>query len=116
LLTSLLSNLSSPHLELVAFHLGYWEHPDSGPLQGRRDVDALLQSSPFDGLKEVSVMTHIWHFISQCRARGILRTRENGRVLRFYGVGAGGLSETFECGLALWDHPYLLNIRVPSNV
>jgi hypothetical protein len=51
-LASLLCNLSSPRLERVAFHLDYWEHPDCDTQLAWEEVDAPLQSSPFDGLKE----------------------------------------------------------------
>jgi hypothetical protein len=115
-LTDLLSNLSSPRLEQVAFHLNYPEGGDrNGTLPGWDAVDALLQSSPFDGLKEVYfdciecpvtlLIDRISRCMSQCRARRILTICESDtRELIFYGMGAGGLSETFGCGLTLWDH------------
>jgi hypothetical protein len=47
-----------------------------------------------------SVIGRIARRMSQCCARGILTTRVSGtRDWSFYGMGAGGLSETFGCGL-----------------
>jgi hypothetical protein len=72
-----------------------------------------LQSSPFDGLKEVylgsterqamSVIDRIAHRMSQCHARRILTTCMSETRDVLYGMSAGGLSPTF-CGSSDWDH------------
>jgi hypothetical protein len=116
-LIHLLSHLSSPRLELVAFRLGYWEHPDDGTRLAWEEVDALLQSSPFDRLREVyfdsnqSLATpatnRIAHHMSQCRGRGILITSESKkRDWKFCGMGADDPSdETFGCRYSFSNHP-----------
>ena len=115
-ITGLLSQISSPRLERVAFHLSYAQDAHSPDIRrGWEEVDAMLQSSPFDGLKEVhfdcthqfgtSVTDYLLCQMSQCRARGIMTIRDSMLdEFRFYGMGAGELYETYGCGLDLFTH------------